>query len=77
METLVVSTVADWGSSLDKQHLTKTEVWIVFHRPDAGFLSIPYGDALDEAPAYGWIDSVIRKVDGEKYLRKFTLRKAL
>ena len=76
METLDVATGADWRSWLDKHHLTKSEVWLVFHRQGSGVPSISYGDALDEALAYGWIDSVVRKLDGEKYARKFTPRKA-
>ena len=33
------------------------------------------GKLFDEALAYGWIDSVIRKIDDKKYARKFTPRK--
>ena len=75
METLDVSTGAEWRSWLDKHHLTKQEIWLVFHRQGSGVPSISYGDALDEALAYGWIDSLIKKIDQEKYARKFTPRK--
>lgn len=36
--------------------------------------SIAYGDALDEALCYGWIDSLIRKIDEDRYARLFTRR---
>jgi uncharacterized protein YdeI (YjbR/CyaY-like superfamily) len=75
LETLDVATAADWGSWLDKHHLAKTEIWLVFHRKGSNTTSITYGEALDEALAYGWIDSVIKKIDNEKYARKFTPRK--
>ena len=75
METLDVATAAAWHSWLDKHHLAKTEIWLVFHRQGSSTPSISYGDALDEALAYGWIDSLIRKLDDEKYARKFTPRK--
>lgn len=75
METLDVASSVDWRSWLDKHHLAKTEIWLVFHRKESKFPTITYGDALDEALAYGWIDSLIRKVDDEKYVRKFTPRK--
>ena len=48
----------------------------MFHRQGSGVPSISYGDALDEALAYGWIDSLVRKINDEKYVRKFTPRKA-
>jgi uncharacterized protein YdeI (YjbR/CyaY-like superfamily) len=75
LKTLDVSTAADWRYWLDKHHLAKTEIWLVFHRKGSNTTSITYGEALDEALAYGWIDSVIRKLDDEKYVRKFTPRR--
>ena len=35
---------------------------------------VEYKDALEEALCFGWIDSTIKKVDDESYLRKFTPR---
>jgi uncharacterized protein YdeI (YjbR/CyaY-like superfamily) len=37
---------------------------------------VQYLDALDEALCYGWIDSLVRRLDDERYARKFTPRKA-
>ena len=47
---------------------------MVFHRQNMG-KSISYSDALDGALAYGWIDSLIRKIDDTRYARKFTPRR--
>lgn len=47
-------------------------MWLIFRR---GGLSIDYGEALDEALTFGWIDSLIKKIDGERYARKFTPRR--
>jgi uncharacterized protein YdeI (YjbR/CyaY-like superfamily) len=33
-----------------------------------------YADALDEALCFGWIDGIIKKLDRERYARKFTPR---
>ena len=33
-------------------------------------------DSLEEALCFGWVDSIIQKIDEEKYARKFTPRKA-
>jgi uncharacterized protein YdeI (YjbR/CyaY-like superfamily) len=72
---LDVSNVVDWRSWLRKHHLTKQGVWLIFHRKESGTLSISYEEALDEALAYGWIDSIVKKIDHEKYARKFTPRR--
>ena len=37
--------------------------------------TIEYSDSLDEALCYGWVDSLIKKIDERKYARKFTPRK--
>ena len=33
-----------------------------------------YSDALDEGLCYGWIDSLIKRIDADWYARKFTPR---
>lgn len=37
--------------------------------------SIPYEDSVREALCFGWIDSLIKRLDDERYARKFTPRK--
>jgi uncharacterized protein YdeI (YjbR/CyaY-like superfamily) len=34
-----------------------------------------YDEALDEALAYGWIDSILKKLDDSRHARKFTPRR--
>jgi uncharacterized protein YdeI (YjbR/CyaY-like superfamily) len=70
-----VGTAAQWRSWLSSHHLKSQGIWLVFHRKGSGGPSISYDQALDEALAYGWIDSLIRKIDDQKYARKFTQRK--
>jgi uncharacterized protein YdeI (YjbR/CyaY-like superfamily) len=73
LETLDVTDVSGWRDWLRNHHLDREGVLLVFHKGRVP--SITYYEALDEALAYGWIDSVIRKVDGKKYTRKFTPRR--
>jgi uncharacterized protein YdeI (YjbR/CyaY-like superfamily) len=73
LEIVDLTSSASWHSWLDKNHLTKQGAWLVFRKGSPK--SISYGEALDEALAYGWIDSVIKKIDDEKYVRKFTPRR--
>jgi len=37
--------------------------------------SIEYETSVEEALCYGWVDSIIKKLDETKYARKFTPRK--
>ncbi len=55
---------------------TKTEVWLVYYKASSGKPTISYEDSLEEALCFGWVDSLIQKIDDEKYARKFTPRRA-
>jgi len=45
-----------------------------FYKTNSGRKGVSYPEALEEALCYGWIDSLIRKLDDIAYLRKFTIR---
>jgi uncharacterized protein YdeI (YjbR/CyaY-like superfamily) len=74
MEQLYVKTQKEWREWLKKNHEAIDGVWLVFYKKEAGRPSITYDEALNEALCYGWIDSIIKKIDEEKYVRKFTKR---
>jgi uncharacterized protein YdeI (YjbR/CyaY-like superfamily) len=76
VKTLAVRTPAAWRAWLDKHGATEREVWLVFHKQHTGVPSIGYKDALDEALCYGWVDSLIKRIDEARFARKFTPRKA-
>jgi uncharacterized protein YdeI (YjbR/CyaY-like superfamily) len=40
-----------------------------------GVASIDYKDALDEALCFGWVDSLIKRLDDRRFARKFTPRR--
>ncbi len=75
-ETLDVRTRQAWRKWLKEHHGSSTEIWLVFHKLHTGVTSVPYGDAVEEALCYGWIDSLARRIDDATYARKFTPRKA-
>jgi len=65
----------EWRAWLAKHHATESEVWLIFHKQHTERPSIGYMDALDEALCFGWIDSLIKRLDDDRYARKFTPRK--
>ncbi len=76
MKTFDARTLERWRQWLDANHASATEVWLVFYKPHTGVPSVDYMDALDEALCYGWIDSLIKRLDDDRYARKFTPRKS-
>ena len=65
----------EWRAWLEKHHESETEVWLVFFKTHTGRPYIAYEEAVEEALCFGWIDSIIRRLDDERYARKFTPRK--
>jgi uncharacterized protein YdeI (YjbR/CyaY-like superfamily) len=64
----------DWAAWLDKNHGASSGVWLRLAKKAAGVQPLSYGEALEAALCYGWIDGQ-RKSDGEKaWLQKFTPR---
>jgi len=68
-------TVAQWRAWLAKHHDSESEAWLIFQRRHTGRQSVAYEDAVDEALCFGWIDSLVRRLDDARYARKFTPRK--
>jgi uncharacterized protein YdeI (YjbR/CyaY-like superfamily) len=47
---------------------------MIFYKKRVTIDCITYNEALEEALCFGWIDSIIKKIDDERYVRKFTPR---
>ncbi len=75
-KTLEIATRRQWRSWLDKHHDSQAEIWLVFFKQHTGQKGIEYRDALEEALCFGWVDSLVKRLDDERFARKFTPRKA-
>jgi uncharacterized protein YdeI (YjbR/CyaY-like superfamily) len=75
LKTTEASSREQWREWLAAHHDSESEVWLIFHKRHTGRPCIEYGDALDEALCFGWIDSLVRRLDDDRYARKFTPRK--
>ncbi len=64
-----------WRQWLQRNHKTKTEVWLVYYRKASGKPRLAYNDAVEEALCFGWIDSTVRKLDERRFAQKFSPRK--
>ncbi len=63
--TLQVRSRRQWRAWLAKHHMSSPGVWLVFHKAHTGVKSIPYEDTVREALCFGWIDSLIKRLDDE------------
>jgi uncharacterized protein YdeI (YjbR/CyaY-like superfamily) len=76
MKTFSAKTVDQWRRWLARHHDSESEVWLVFHKRHTGVPSIDSKDALDEALCFGWVDSLVKRLDDRRYALKFTPRRA-
>jgi uncharacterized protein YdeI (YjbR/CyaY-like superfamily) len=75
-KTLDVRTRQQWRRWLKENHDSVSEIWLVFHKRRTGIAALAYEDAVEEALCYGWIDSLVKRLDDRRYARKFTPRTA-
>jgi uncharacterized protein YdeI (YjbR/CyaY-like superfamily) len=75
MKTLLVRTLEEWRDWLTGHHSSESEVWLIFHKRHTGVASIAYKDARDEALCFGWVDSLVKRLDDRRYALKFTPRR--
>jgi uncharacterized protein YdeI (YjbR/CyaY-like superfamily) len=75
LPTLEVRNRREWRAWLAKHHASSPGVWLVFHKAHTGVKSIPYEDTVREALCVGWIDSLIKRLDDDRYALKLTPRK--
>ncbi len=76
MKQLYVPNRDKWHEWLGRHYATESEIWLVFYKKETSKPTIDYEAAVEEALCFGWIDSIIKKIDDEKYVRKFTPRNA-
>jgi uncharacterized protein YdeI (YjbR/CyaY-like superfamily) len=76
MKTLLVRTLDQWRGWLTEHHSSESEIWLIFHKRHTGLASIDYKDARDEALCFGWVDSLVKRLDDRRYAQKFTPRRA-
>jgi uncharacterized protein YdeI (YjbR/CyaY-like superfamily) len=60
---------------LQKHHAASHGIWLIFFKKNSGKEGIKYNEALEEALCFGWIDSIIKKLDDNRYARKITPRR--
>jgi uncharacterized protein YdeI (YjbR/CyaY-like superfamily) len=75
LRTLDVRSRQQWRNWLGAHHDSESEMWLVFHKRHTAEKSISYDGAVEEALCFGWIDSIVKRLDDDRYARKFTPRK--
>jgi uncharacterized protein YdeI (YjbR/CyaY-like superfamily) len=75
LELLEVKNRREWRSWLSRNHTSSPGVWLVLHKAHTGVKSMPVEEVNREALCFGWIDSLIKRIDEDRYAIKVTPRK--
>jgi uncharacterized protein YdeI (YjbR/CyaY-like superfamily) len=75
LRTVEVRSRREWRAWLGKHHASSPGIWLVFHKGHTGVKSIPHEETVREALCFGWIDSLVKRLDEDRYAVKFTPRK--
>lgn len=73
-KTLDVKTRSEWRKWLKKNYKTEKDIWLVFYNKASGKPRLPYDDAVEEALCFGWIDSIVKKIEKDSHVQRFTPR---
>jgi uncharacterized protein YdeI (YjbR/CyaY-like superfamily) len=74
-ETIYVTTRDNLRKWLIENHQTKKEIWLIRYKKATKKPSINYVEAVEEAICFGWIDSIEKGMDAERYATRFSPRK--
>lgn len=66
---------AEWREWLQRSHADVTGIWLAVGKKGNQVTTLTYDDAVEEALCFGWIDSVVHKLDDDRFRQLFTPRK--
>lgn len=64
----------DFRKWLAKNHNKEKKIGLIIHKKHTGKGSPSHHDLMEEAICFGWIDTTIRRLDEDKYIRFFCRR---
>jgi uncharacterized protein YdeI (YjbR/CyaY-like superfamily) len=66
---------SEWRRWLLENFNSSPGIWIIYFKKNSNEPTIMYDEAVEEALAFGWIDSKVKTLDNDSYIQLFTPRK--
>jgi len=66
----------EWYKWLLQNHDKEKEAWLVIQKKRSEKTGIGYDESLEEALCFGWIDGKMMSIDKEKFILRYSPRKA-
>ncbi len=74
-KTLYITNSKDWRNWLRQNYKIEKEIWLIYPKKETGKPRIEYNDAVEEALCFGWIDSIVKALDEDQTVQRFSPRK--
>ena len=74
-ETFYAKTREEWRAWLEENFDKKKEIWLIYYKKHTGKPNVSYDESVEEALCFGWIDGILKRIDDERYTRRFTPRR--
>lgn len=75
LELVEPADVAEWHDWLVANHATSPGIWLAVGKKGGTRTTLTYELAVQEAVAFGWIDSTVNRLDDHRFRQLFTPRK--
>jgi uncharacterized protein YdeI (YjbR/CyaY-like superfamily) len=76
MEPTTFERPQDFRAWLEQHHESEPELWVGYYKKGSGKPSMTWPESVDEALCFGWIDGIRMSIDAERYMIRFTPRRA-
>ncbi|HSW55943.1 MAG TPA: YdeI/OmpD-associated family protein [Ignavibacteriaceae bacterium] len=73
-KTLNIKSRNEWRKWLKRNYKTEKEIWLVFYNKSSDKKGVTYEEAVEEALCFGWIDSIVKKIEAHSRVQRFTPR---
>ncbi len=72
---LVFASREEWRAWLEAHHADTKQTWLVHCKKGASRPCLRYEEGVEEALCFGWIDGMLRSIDGETFALRYTPRR--
>jgi uncharacterized protein YdeI (YjbR/CyaY-like superfamily) len=76
LPVLAFASEVQWRAWLEQNHTSADGVWVSIAKKGTGLDSVRYPEVLEHAICFGWIDGRRRSLDEQRFLQRFTPRRA-
>ena len=74
-EAVFFATAAELRAWFEQNHATAPELFVGYWKKHTGKAGVTHPEAIEQALCFGWIDSIGRRIDEDRYQVRFTPRR--